>query len=217
MAFAKAEYKGNGAGEMIPDFSDKLKSTLRSYYPDQDAESDETFGHPADGFVNHVLNEAWWAKSELDSQTFDITKQQIRAEQADIMKVLSDAHCKLRSLSPDFDRLLGVDADVWGCAAKIKELIGQVEHAKQRIDLLPTARKPADKQHAMAVEMAVRVLRVLKSYEIKPSATCGSHFSYTSDAVQILKAIGDDIGLVLADLTWRDTIIKAKGVAPDLQ
>lgn len=217
MTTAKAQYKGDGAGKLLPDFSDKLKSILRNFYPDQNAESDETFGHPADGFVSHILAEAWWAKSTLDDQKYDITKQQIRAEHADLLKVLSNAHDKLLTLSPDFDRLLGVDADVLGCASKIKELLAHVQCANQLIDQLPTVKRSVEKQNAVAVEMSVRVLRVLKSYGISPAATGDSYFGYTSDAVQILKAIGDDIGVVLADSTWRDTILDAKGIAPDLQ
>jgi hypothetical protein len=69
----------------------------------------------------------------------------------------------------------------------------------------------------VAVELAIRVLRVLKEYGIKPAATGDAYWGYTSDAVEILKLIGDDIKLVRDELTWRDIIIKAKTSAPDLQ
>ncbi len=217
MPTAKARYTGDGSGTLIQDFSDALKTKLRAYYPDQQAEIDPTWGHPADAFVSCVLAEARWAVSKLHWQKFDGTKQEIRAEQSDLLKELNEIHHKLRNLSPDFDRLLGTDADPLGCADKIRELIGHVESAGRIIERLPTKKKTAEKKHDVAVEMAVRVLRTLKEYGIAPAATGDAYFHYTSNAVQILKLIGGDIDLVLAALTWRDIIIAAKKVAPDLQ
>ncbi len=209
MPTAKARYKGDGAGDLIKDFSDSLRRRIKEYYPGEQAE--------ADSFVAHILSEARWAKSELHWQGFDCTKAEIRAEHGDLLRQLTDAHNKLQNLSPDFDRLLGSDADPLGCADKIKELVVHVERARQRIDELPRARSPAEKQHAVALELAVRVLRALKDYGIAPAATGNAYYEYTSDAVQILKAIGDDISLCLSALTWRDIIVEAKAAAPDLQ
>jgi len=137
MPTAKARYKGDGAGQKPRDFSDRLEATLRSHYPDQNAESDPVFGHPADAFVEEVLAEARGALSRLHWDQFDLTKQEIRAEQADLLKTLKDGHEKLRNVSRDLDRLLGIDADPLGCADKIEELIGYVKNADSLIDQLP--------------------------------------------------------------------------------
>ncbi len=217
MSTAKARYTGDGAWTLTKDFSDTLKTTLRGYFPNQQAETEPTFGHPADAFVSHVLAEARWAVSGPHWQKFNSTKQEIRAEQSDLLKGLHALHHKLRNLSPDFDRLLDIDADPLGFADKVKELIGHVESAGGNIEGLPTKKKTAQQQHEVAVEMAVRVLRALKGYGIAPAATGDPNFGYTSDAVQILKLIGDDIGLVLADVTWRDKIIAVKKIAPGLR
>jgi hypothetical protein len=212
MPTAKARYTGDGTRSKTKDFSDALKVKLRGYYPNQQAETDPTWGHPADVFVEHVLAAALSAVSELHWHQFTSTKQEIRAEQADLLKGLNDLHHKLQNLSPDFDRLLGIDADPLGCADKIGELIAHVAG----VDQLPSASKPTEKQHLVMVEMAIRVLRVLKDYGIASAATGDAYFGYRSDAVEILKAIGDDVGMVRAALTWRDTIIEAKQSAPDL-
>lgn len=217
MSTAKARYVGDGCGDPIPDFSDALKVDLRSFYPDHDAKVDPVWGHPADDFVDQVLSEAWWAKSELHRQRFDTTRAEVRAEQADLLKVLQVCERKLRNLSPDVDRLLGVDADPRGCADQIALLIEHAARAGQAIEGLEKARKPNEKRHDVAIEMSLRVLRVLQQFGIRAAATGDSYFGYTSDAVKILKLIGDDIGIVRDELTWRDTIIKAKQQADDLQ
>ena len=235
MPTAKARYAGNGAFIKIPDFSDDLKKRLRDFYPDKEAKTDPTWGSPADVFVSNILAEAWWAKSELHWQSFDLTKPEIRAEHADLLKVLKVAQSKVRSLSPDFDRLLGIDADPRGCADEISRLISRVEHAGDMLNSQPDARRTAEKHHEVAIGMAVRILCALMTYKIKPSGTASSYLPmaditeirggkkgdeatrYVSDAVLILKAVGDDLGLVLAESTWRDIIIEAKKTAPELQ
>jgi hypothetical protein len=190
---------------------------LRGYFLGRQLDACEIWGHPADDFVSHVLAEAQWAIAELHWQTLDITKPEIRAEQQDLLRLLNLAHDKLRNLSPDFDRLLGVYADPLGCADKIQSLILHVEHGGQRIEYLPGRKKPAEKQHYVAVEMAIRVLPVLKQNGISTAATCDVNFGYTSDAVRVLKAIGEDIGIFLSEVTWRDIIMEAKKDVADLQ
>jgi len=177
--------------------------------------------------VAHVLAEAQWAISELYLHQFVITKPEIRAEQSNLFKGLSDLHRKLRNLSTDFDRLLGTDADPLGCADHIKELLRHVEDAGQLIDKQPNAERRVETERRVIVEMAIRVLLVLKSYGIAPAATAGSYLPmvditesyssssedtsrYVSPAVEILKAIGDDIDLRRSPETWRDAVIEAK-------
>ena len=216
MPTTRAPYSGGRSDKTIEDFSDDLKNKIRDYYPENDVEPDQRWGHPADVFVQAVLAEARFAIDELHWQKFDITKQELRAEQSDLLKVLTDANWKLRSLSPDFNRLLGVYADPLGCADRIIEMIRHVEGVLPLIKEMSIKPKPVDKQHHVAVEMAIRVLSVLKNYGIAPAATGDNYFGYTSDAVEILQAIGNDIGLSREALTWRDIIIEAKEATPDL-
>jgi hypothetical protein len=58
--------------------------------------------------------------------------------------------------------------------------------------------------------MVIRILNVLNEYGIKPSATKNTDFGYESRAVTILTAVGDGIGLVRSEHTWRDIIQKSK-------
>lgn len=217
MATSRAKYAGNGSGTQIDDFSDSVKNLLRGFYPINEPINESPFDHPADEFVNVILSEAWWAKSEMHWIRYQATKQELRAEHADLQKRLEEVKYKLRHLTPDFDRLLGVDADPLGCADSIATLLGFVEDAGRTINNLPDKKKLNAKQHAIATELALRVLRVLKQYNIKVSATASDDHGYTSDAVKILKSVGDDIGLCRSESTWRDIIAGVKAQSPDLQ
>ena len=214
MPTAKARYLGDGVGQLIPDFSDALKLELRAFYPDKRVTLDRQWEPRNDAFVDAILAEAWWAKSALHALEFELTKAEVQAEHADLLKTLHAAERKLRNLSPALDRLLSIDADPLGCADQISLLANYVNDASAAVERLGKARKPIDKQHEILVELAYRVLEVLRFYEIPIAATGDSYFGYTSKAVTILKLIGDDLGLVRDHLTWRDIIIKTRSRRP---
>lgn len=240
MQTAKAKYLGNGAGhigdgsgKMARPFSSQLRATLRSYYPQQDAATCPHFGNPADNFVEQVLGAAGNAAADMMWQEFNVTKQELRAEQKDVLKSLNATQNKLRKLSPPFRWLLEDGAAPLRVADSLDAIIRQIEATALGIGSLPIKRGSDAERHDIAIEMAFRVLHVLKDNDIEISATCGSYnklndittknyngtdvSQYISDAVKILKAIGDDIGLGLANTTWRDIIIEAKKSCPDLQ
>jgi len=208
----KVNYKGDGAGQLIPDFSDELKQQLRKYCPDKDAESDPVFGHPADEFVNILLSEAWQAKAALHWLKYSSTKGEIRAVQANLLKSLETARDKLRTLPTDFDRLLGVDADPLGCADKIDEMIQKVMNSGELIESLPDklkAKKPGEKKREIAVNLALNIIRILKDYGLPISATV-DEYENVSNLVSMLKSIGDDMGLKREVNTWKSIIADAK-------
>jgi hypothetical protein len=196
---------------------ERLRGRLRQYYPDRNAIEDATFGHPSDGWVNSMLNEAHSAVSEVLWQSTRLTNEELRAEKMDVQKRLLKAVDCLSNLSHDFDIMLGVDADVLGCRDAIKEILRRVEAAESKIALLPKARKPADAQRDAAIEMAIRVLRVLKSEGGTIAATADAAQKYTSDAVMILKIIGDEVGLIFQPSTWAGHIKNARKQVSDLQ
>lgn len=210
MTSPRARYTGDGAWEQVPEFSSSLKKRLRAFSPQQEAEVDPVLGHPADDFVNEILAEALWARSTLHWQRLDCTKQELRAECADLLSMLKAAEFRLRNLSPQVDRLLGVDADPLGCADSIESLIKFVETAELHVDDLPRARKPHHKQHDVALELAIRVLQVVRDHGLKDSATGDPHWDNASDAVGILQLLGDELKIVRSIATWRDTVAEAK-------
>lgn len=230
MARPKARYAGSDAGTDAKDFSDALQSSLKALYLDRprgnpsegslSKEKEELASieaEAADTFVGEVLGQASWALGELHALEFDVTKADLRAEQNDLLGALTSTRDKLQNLSHAFDRLLPVGADPLGCAEAIDELIAHVEAVGATIEALPQKPKLGESHHDIAVEMSVRVLRVLQEQGIPTSATADlASPPIISDAIQILKAIGDDIGIELAVHTWRRIVSEAKRSASDL-
>lgn len=207
-------------------FSDDTRAKLRALYPHQ-ADTCPVFGHPADAFVEVLLIEGYWLAGALGATKLFLTKEEARAECDALLKDLRGAHMKLLNLSTDFDNMLGQDADPRGCADSIALMIKCAESAWSNTNLRKKrARKPAEWQHHVALDFAGRIAIVLRDYEINPSATVSTYLralditqskntgtedasEYVSDAVKILKLIADDVGLVLAESTWRDTLAEA--------
>lgn len=214
MSTAKARYTGDSHCTMTKDFSSDLKAELRRYFPDLPTGVGPTSGGPADVFVALVLSEARWAISELVWYKQELTKQEIRAEQQDLLKHLKLTHDRLKRLSPDLNRLLSCDADPVSCADVIRSFIEHLDDTGPRIGQLPTRRKLAEKKHGVAIGIATRVLSVLPKFGISNAATYNVDLEYVSDAVRILKAIGDDIDLPFSETTWRDLIMEAKSANP---
>ena len=105
--------------------------------------------------------------------------------------------------------MLGVSADVLGARDKILALMPLVE-ATSQIDSLPRAKKIAEANSAAALEMAVRCLRVVESHGGQIMATADVDLGYISTAVQILKVLGDELGLPMSAATWKKFASKAK-------
>jgi hypothetical protein len=99
----------------------------------------------------------------------------------------------------------------------IHTMAQHADAAAEVVAEMSKSRKLQDRQSAVIVESTIRILRVLKQYQIPAAATGDSYFPYTSNAVRILKLIGDDLGLVRSKLTWRDIISEVKEQAPDLK
>jgi hypothetical protein len=153
----------------------------------------------------------------VSASRLSLTKQDIQAECDSVSATLQQARDKLLGLSPDFDNLLGVNADPIGCADALSDMLQRVEDASRLIALLPSKPKPNKTQHVIAVEMATRVLSVAKANGMKISGSGGTHYGGTSsEAAKLLKKIGDEVGLSMAPLTWRNIISEVKKGNPNL-
>ena len=196
---------------------ERLRSNLRRYYPDKAAVDCPTFGHPADEWVNCLRSEAWSAISIMCGLGLRLTNEQLLVERKDLLATLQKAVRVLNNVSPDLDRLFGVDADLGGTRNKIRELIPFVEASETRVAALPRARQQKEVQNAAAVEVAIRVLRIFKDHGGRISATADIDLNYVSDAVTILKILGDEFGLRFSAATWRKIVAAARLQADDLK
>jgi len=194
-----------------------LQTKLKPFYPDKKAKATPPFAHPAVTWANYLLDEAESVLSMTMSLGLRLTNDELRAERSDVLTTLKKADWSLGHLSPDLDRMLGVDADVLGCGDMIRKLISRFEATGVVINQLPKARKRRDVQHAAAVEIAIRVLRILKGEGVSIAATTAAGQGRTSVAIQILKIIGDELRLPLSEVTWKDIIRKAKPSIPPRQ
>lgn len=219
----KAKFNG-GLYTEAHTFSEDTRAKLRALYP-QESDTCPVFGHPADEFVEVLLRDGHWLAAELGAIKAFLTKQEALAECDALLKDLRGAHMKLRNLSFDFDRFLGPDADPTGCADSILQMIEYAELAQSTIrQKKEPARKPSEWRHRSAVDFSGRIAYTLQNYGIQASATASRYLrainitedfgkedtsEYVSDAVKILKIIADDVGLNLAESTWRDTLAEA--------
>lgn len=194
-----------------------LQKDLRPFYPDKAAVACSQFGHPADEWVAHLLDEAWDAISITHGIGLRLTKEQLLVEQQDMLTTLEKAVRVLSNVSPDLDRLFGLDADILGTRDKIQELIPFIAGSEAQIAGLPRALQRKEVQHAAAVEVAIRVLRLFKDRGGQISATANVDHQYFSDAVKLLKILGDKLGLALDFTTWKKVVKTALSHAPDLK
>lgn len=197
--------------------TERLQRDLKPFYPDQQADACPEFGDPFDAWVNALLAEAWGAVSGAFSWGLRLSNEQLQAEQRDTLKTLEKAARVLGDMSFDLDRLLGVDADVLDTKDRILALIPYVESAAMSITEQPKAFQRKQVDHAAAVEMAIRVLRVYKASGGRVSATADMDTECVSDAIKILAIIGEALGLVLSPATWRGVVSDALAQADDLK
>ncbi|OFW00151.1 MAG: hypothetical protein A3G20_05065 [Acidobacteria bacterium RIFCSPLOWO2_12_FULL_59_11] len=196
----------------------EIQKKLLRFYPDKTEMIGTTIEQSANEWANHLVEQASQALDLAQWRHLRTFRAQLKIEHTALLKPLKDALANLDHLSRGLHSLLkndlssppGVDANVSDCRNKLKELIQRMDTAGDAISRLPKAKKPRDAQHEAAVEMAIVVLRALKNMSISIAATADADLGHTSDAVQILKIIGDGLGLLLAPLTWKRIIIEAK-------
>jgi hypothetical protein len=192
----------------------QVQKKLRPLYPDQTAIADPTFGHPADEWATVLLNVAHDEISMAKWRGRRRTNEQLRAEQEDVLKILKKAERCLGNLSQDLAKTLDQDADVLGCRDEIRKLIPRIEATTSKLGTLPRARKAQDVDHEAAINAARRILPILNADGIPGAATANTDLGRVSNAIKILKIIGDSLGLTLAEATWKGVIIEAKRVMP---
>lgn len=219
---AKARFLGDGAWSSPPDFSSQLRAKLRSYFPASDAAADYAFSHPADTFVEEILGAARPALEAMWDQQRRVSKEDVRAELAALKRSVGTTRESLRSLSPAVDRSLGQSADPLGCADKLDDLSQHIDAALADVDHTNTrASRPNSKRKSTISDvrtwMAVDVLRCLVDYGIQPLVTGDEDYIEFSPAIQILHAIGYDIGIRLQLATWKRVVVEARAQAPDLK
>jgi len=224
MPRAKAKYDTDGswknrvygAGQWAA-IEVRLQAKLRPFYPDKNAVVDPQWGHPADEWARRLLAAAYGAVDMEHWLGRRLTNEELRAEQQDLLATVKKTAERLGAVSHDLKRLFDYEVDLLGPQDKLKELIPHIEAIEANIAAQPKAQKSNEVNQAAALEMAIRALRVLKEAGGSIAATVDKDLGYISDAVRILKIVGDELGLALDETVWKKVIIKAKNEASDLR
>ena len=217
MPTARAKYDGNKTWKYRlydktewNELTVRVQEKLRPLYPDQNATAAPPFEHPADTWATELLNVAHDAISDMQSRWRRLTNEQLRKEQADVLKRLKKADECLSNLSDDLANIVGRNVDVVGCSEEIRKLIPGIEAASAKIAKLAKAKRKQDVENVAAIYMAVRILPMLMRDGITASATVNESYGRISNAIKILKFIGDALGIKLGEETWKKVILEAK-------
>ena len=201
MTRAKPRLNGENNTIFVDGFPPRLYIDLQEFADKQGLAHD---------FIKPAVGAAWFAKADRLSEEFRSTNKELKAEYASLLKTLSDAERKLRTMSHDFSRLHGKEANSRDCAQKLRQVIVHLVKAKHVIDALPRNKRLPQKNRERAIEFAYRLLPILHAHGISTAATASSDYKTDSAIVKILVLIGGNVGLVLAPTTWRDIVAEAK-------
>lgn len=161
---------------------------------------------PLGGLKEALHIEALWARGSKDFEA--IKGREVRAEYKALLIALERARERLLKLSPGMAAFMPVDEGV--CLASLGEVIDALAAVKPQIDRIPRAMREGDWEGWVAEELAFRVLRVLKAYNVPIAATADKDFDNASIAVRILALVGFTAGLPRAETTWRDILMKCE-------
>jgi hypothetical protein len=219
MPTAKAQYdrfgeiksqKYNFSHAEWDDLHKRVRRELRPLYPHNDVDDDPTFGHPADEWASHLLEVAHTEVSTWRWLEERLTNEELRAEQADILRSLKKAHASLSEMSRDMHNLLGPEVDVLECRDMIGRLIPDIEQSREKIDRMPRAKGRRKAKGKAALEMTVQVVRLLENDGTRVAATANKDLALTSPHVKMLQVLGNALGLELDVTTWKGLISKAR-------
>lgn len=217
---------------MVPGFPESLQRTLRKCF-DRFFTADEIglqrafargygsddwrVAHPADEIVFQLLGAAYPLKVKLyRHKNFSLTKGEMLAEHADFLKSLRTVQKKLRSLSPELDRLLGNHADPLGIADLMDDLIARVERATSLVKRHPDLERDRVFNSRVARELVHAVLDIFDANNLTIAARVGSAGG-ASLLISTVKCIGDAMKLALDDKTWKRNVLvvrRGKNKAP---
>jgi hypothetical protein len=172
-------------------------------------------------FAQAILSEALWARSMVEDARAALSPSERIAELEALDRLLQPIERLLPTVSRDVAVELGLDirslldavkphaADI---SATLTRLRGFAEDSS--VEAKHLSGPSVDR--SIAVELAVRVLRVCRGYRIPIAATAGGYRRTPSTAVRVLMLAGEVARLHRSEATWRDDIRRARsqGSAP---
>jgi len=185
-------------------FNSKTHAKLIKFYKKYSDTTKQSF----DYFFDSLLLTATWAKDELDGYKSLLTKSDLLAEHKSLLIAVKRTTTKLKNISPEYDRLLGIEPIIEECLDSLQSLGSKL--AKSETIVKQQEQKPRIEEYRRSVldEFTVRVMQVLIECDIKIVGTGCDGFEYENLTVELLVIVSKEINIVLSKLTWRDYIIR---------
>lgn len=165
-------------------------------------------------FAHAILAQARWAGPELARDRQSLTRDEVLAEINYFSDRVGELVRHLPTMSPEVAILQPFDPlDVADYLRPIAEALARsAAAASQRA----VKRRPVEAQRPVAVELAIRVLRVCKLYGMLITTGTTSDATPTR-AIRVMEIVGEAVKIPRSTFTWRDVIAEARKTAPDLR
>lgn len=205
MSRPKARFNGSQKSGRVKELTDNELQRLRDLWPHGGIAS-EVWGHPSDQFAESLTAVVQEVRAQRLQDRAAVTKEDACAELRKVAQQLREAEQMLRTLSPDVDVLLGVEADPFGCADTINVLLSRFQHAEDACVKMYSMLSSAERDKRLALDICVQVAEVLKDHGINVAATAVVDFAQQSQAVTACVVVGELSGICRSPATWRDLL-----------
>lgn len=202
MSSPKARFTGSQPPRKADDLTDTEVLRLRDLWPKDGIES--MWGHPGDEFAASLSRVVLGVRAQRNREI--VSREDARAELHRVARQLREAEEMLRTLSPEVDVLLGVEADPLGTADAIKALLSRFQQAEAEHATLYAGTSSAEHERGLMRDVCVQVAGVLRDYGIEVAATAQLDLGQVSVAVRCCDEVGRLGGIPRSLATWRDLL-----------
>lgn len=202
MSSPKARFTGAQPPSRVRDLTHAEVLRLRDLWPKGGIES--AWGHPGDEFAASLGDVVLGVRAQRHREI--VSREDARAELHRVARQLREAEKMLRTLSPEVDVLLGVEADPLGTADAIKALLSRFQQAEAEHATLYAGTSSAEHERGLMRDVCVQVAGVLRDYGIEVAATAQLDLEQVSVAVRCCAAVGELSGIPRSPATWRGVL-----------
>lgn len=202
MSSPKARFTGAQPPSRVRDLTHAEVLRLRDLWPKGGIES--AWGHPGDEFAASLADVVLGVRAQRNREI--VSREDARAELHRVARQLREAEEMLRTLSPEVDVLLGVEADPLGCADEIRAMVERFRRAEVAHATLYAGTSNAEHERRLALDVCIQVAGVLRDHGIEVSATAVVDLQQQSVAVACCAAVGELSGIPRSPATWRDLL-----------
>jgi hypothetical protein len=223
MGKRKPRFNGDGAGTLVPDFAASVRTELRRHlapwFDQHDMGAMRAFlsgggdsawrsGDGSDELVAWLVHDAYALKVDIaNRKALALTKPELVAEFARLIKSMQAAHDHLRSVSRDLDRMLALNpATRVSVEAGLADLLKQSADRKAAVEASATYQRTRVFEHAVKLRLVELVSERLLSNGIPVSGRDTPLFD-------VLDCLGRALELKLTEeKTWRNAVSALKAV-----